>query len=921
MNSGYEIELIKAIIVVQKLNQHILQITFEMKRLKTLIAVLFLATSLASTADLIEVLPVTNRILRLEFDEGYVKMGGFLLGPSHDKIYRWPLDVESATDPSSYYIASKDDPAYSTPLSPLKTGRKSKIDDVSQKCKWDSVKQICWNDYVSLHTIYLVLPFPLKSGKTYTVNTGSLADNMNDWTFSYNITSIRSVAVHTNQTGYLPDAPKYAYISQWMGDLGPLKDDLSGNLFSIYPVNSGKTGDQPVFSGKVTLQKKLGSSPDISQSGLTPEGSFVGADVWQCDFSEFTENGEYILSVNGLGASFPFRIGPDVYYNPFYFVTRALYYERAVTALDEPYALKWPRPEWKNRKMVYTRIRTLDLTDESGNNQKKKIFDNFDRSVDLSHIHGWYHDAGDWDGYFSHFRVPRSLMIAYELTPESFRDGELNIPEAQEENGYEGTHIPDLLDEAVWLVDYFKHNVGPTGGIFGSRVEPDISDQSCQPEGMPSWMDCTEWIVFGEDPRDSYAFTSVAAEYAYCLSLAEKQTGEDYSAIIADYRNSALKAYKWAMNNTLQGDEQKSMFIENRMAASVWLYKLTGDSDYEKQFEKDVKSKGIGAETQDLGEAKWAVWAYVTIPETGNKTLKKLLIQATKNFADLSVTDAIDDNRSMRMGGKMKVPLNNGQATTPLIIPSMMAWSVCKTTGDPDAKKYYDACVNTTSYFLGNNPLNMVWMSGFGHNHPRYVFHLDSWYDQINEFIPGIVPYGPRVLCDWFTPPNSGNNCDYNGPHDADFALLDGRLYPAYFNEEHQPQWPAHELWVENYRSVPADEFTVHQTIGPAAAAYGFLTAKGGESTPDQYPFVMIQSPKDVYQSGNDISLDLATADDHWVYSVKFYAGEHFIGSAEPGAGHFIWHEVKTGEYTIHAVAEDNIGLRTTSAPIHIIVK
>ena len=36
-------------------------------------------------------------------------------------------------------------------------------------------------------------------------------------------------------------------------------------------------------------------------------------------------------------------------------------------------------------------------------------------------------------------------------------------------------HIPDILDEAVWLVDYFKNNVGPTGGIFGSRIDPDIS--------------------------------------------------------------------------------------------------------------------------------------------------------------------------------------------------------------------------------------------------------------------------------------------------------------------------------------------------------------------------------------------------------------------------------------------------------------
>ncbi len=886
-----------------------------------LVTLMLLAPFVASGADLIEVLPVTDQILRIEFDEGYVEMGGFLKGPSNDTIFRWPLDIDRATDPASYHLVSIDDPAYSGPRSPLRIGRKSKIDDVSQKCKWDPDRQSCWNDYVSLHILYLVLPSPLKPGKTYVLQTGDLADNLPEWILTYDPLSTRSVALHTNQAGYLPHGPKYAYISQWMGDLGPLTVDLSDRSFGIYRLIDGKPEKTPGFTGKVTLQKKLGSSPDNAMPELLPQGSFTGSDIWQCDFSDFAGQGEYILTVEGLGASFPFRIRPDVYFDPFYFTARALYYERAMTALDEPYALEWPRPEWKNRKLVYTSVRTLDLTDESGSNQKENIEDHFDRSVDLSHIHGWYHDAGDWDGYFSHFRVPRSLLLAYELTPESFRDGELNIPEAQAGNGYTGTHIPDILDEAVWLVDYFKHNVGPTGGIFGSRVEPDISDQSCLPEGTPSWLDCTEWIVFGEDPRDSYAFASVAAEYAYCLGLTTKRTGEDYKAIIGDYLDAAEKAYAWAMDNTRPGDEQKSQFIENRMAASAWLYKLTLSPSYENRFAMDVKARGIDASTQDPGEARWAIWAYVTTPSVKNKHLKETLIQTTKNFASLAVTQAIQDNRSMRMGGNMYIPLNNGQATTPLVLPSMVAWWVCRTAGDPDAKKYYDACVTTTSYFLGGNPLNMVWMSGVGHNHPKYVFHLDSWYDQVDAFIPGIVPYGPRVLCDWFAPSKSGDNCDYNGPHDADFALLDGRLYPPYFNAQHEPQWPAHELWVENYRSVPADEYTVHQTIAPAAAAYGFLTAKDGPSIPDQYPVIMIQSKEGVYQAGDDAAFDLRSADDQWIYSIKFYAGKHYIGSGQPGSGTFIWHDVRSGSYTVWAVAEDNIGLRTTSGPVQIVVQ
>ena len=64
---------------------------------------------------------------------------------------------------------------------------------------------------------------------------------------------------------------------------------------------------------------------------------------------------------------------------------------------------------------------------------------------------GWYHDAGDWDGHSHHSIVPRYLLLAYELAPQNLIDGELNIPES-------GNDLPDILDEAAWLIQYYRRS-------------------------------------------------------------------------------------------------------------------------------------------------------------------------------------------------------------------------------------------------------------------------------------------------------------------------------------------------------------------------------------------------------------------------------------------------------------------------------
>ena len=895
-------------------------------------------TNSSIAADLVEVLPVTDRILRLTFDEGYVEKRG-----SDDAVtHRWPLDINAAARKIYYHVSSPDDPDYSPGQLPVKVGRKSKIKDISSSCNWNPTLQKCLNDYVSSHFIYLELPSPLQKRMTYTVEVPFLADNIRKWSFDYDPVQMRSPAVHVNQLGFAPSAKgKYAYVSQWMGDMGPLEiDSCKGMPFTLHAVGKDGSPADVVYKGTLEKQKDLQTGgPDTDKESAGPRKSFVNSDVWQCDFSDFQTPGEYILSVDRMGCSYPFRIHEDAYFEAFYYALRACYLQRAVTALPEAYAGVFARPEWQP-DIVYTSVRTMDLTDESGKNQKQHIYDRINYHFDVTDTHGWYHDAGDWDGYFTHFRVPRTLMTVYELAPEKFQDDELNIPEAQLTNGYTDTHVPDLLDEAVWLVDYFKNNIGPTGGIFGSRVAPDISD----PEGLSkesieyhkkqgfnfqigekplrSWKNQPTWIVFGEDPRDSYAFTGIAAQYACCLKLAQAYTGEDYTAIINEYRDAALDAYEWAGDNLHPGDLEHKGSTHNwgsmkstRALAAVWLYKLTGGAEYHDPAEEWLSQ--YNADHSDIRADRWTVWAYVTIDEhdplysgTLNRSLKKQLGKAVSAFAREQVTSVIyEKNRSMRMGGSFSQPILNGQATTPWILPAAVAYKV---SGE---SRFLQACYMTCDYFLGGNQLNMVWLTNVGHRYPKRIMHKDTELDGIPGNISGVPPYSPRSLCDWFS--FKGSRCHYQGPWDNDFFLLDGRLYPDYADEQGETQWPLHELWFNQYTSPPGAEFTIHQNIAPAAGAFGFLCADRIKSVVNQEPIIEIDRKFEPVSEGDSVKINIKVSDpDGWIYQTELYMDNRLVSSVR-GAPDSLWvRDLPGGRVNIRCEAADNKGLRKRSNTI-----
>lgn len=871
----------------------------QIKLLLSLFLFLFLFSLAGKGSDLYEVLPLNSKTLILHFKDGYIKYHGYKQSSANDIIVKAPLDVEKAALASSFYMSSDGDEFYLEAKTPVRVGRKSKPMYISQQNTSASGNFVVYD-----HWIYLELPQKLVQDTSYTLWVGDLADNMDEYTFTFNEFDLRSPAIKVNQLGYKPSAGlKFGYLAYWMGDMGPLYlDDYQGTRFYLANYPTGEV----VYEGTMDTKRKAVDAEETDNGNMqnwAPEGvsTFFGSDVWEVDFSDFDTPGEYVLVVEGIGRSYPFKLDEDIYREAYYHTTRFLFVERSGIAKEEQYMGKWAQPRDHHPddiELYYSKWPSV-LGGE-GSSNKDNILDNLVGQI-TGWGWGWYHDAGDWDGYVTHTRVPRSLLAAYELNPENFADGELNIPES-------GNGIPDILDEAGWLINYFRRNQRPEGGIAGGRVHADWLDH---PDAIPSYDDPRPWYVCGEDPQTSYLFAGLACNYAFCLELAGVNDSTD--ALV----EAAKKAYEWANDNyVILGQDLSEVevngenLVDLKAYAAASIYKITGEQSYLDDFKANNKvlSPTTSLEAGDYNQ-KWSSWAYITSPNHPNidGELKGVMQQAAAAYGKSLIVETAK-RRSTRVGYNYWMPPITGSTTTPRIIEAMYAH---KFASGNDKDDLYNYMHTTADYFLGSNPMNILWITGIGDRAPKYALHLDSRYDHnyVDEVVPGIVPYGPLWHNDWM----QGDN---NGWWDADFAKM--KSYPDRF------EWPISEFWFDNKYSVADGEFTVHQNIAPAAAAYGFLSDSVTAFSPNKNPEISIVTPSTELSLNemDALEVEVNTSDDEWIDKVEFYLDHHIIARSTkaPFTIAVPAIDLMEGEWYLNALAFDNEGRTGRSDSVMVTV-
>jgi len=787
---------------------------YQFRAKASLILLLLLASFTGWSTTVTEVLPLTDRILMVHFDDGRVNHSKVGQPWGQETVVINALNTNSASATNSYLVSSTNDPGYAIGLKPLQVGRKTKGTDFA----WSSVQPYCAKE----HWLYLTLPQPMQRGGFYTVDTGALASNGRYWTVLFDEARTRSEAVHVNLLGYVPGAPqKYAHVFHWMGDQGSLSlAAYQGRAFRLIDPTTGGTA----FTGPLVFRKPA-TQQETGQTGDTPNGNFLGAEVYECDFSSFTNAGQYVVAVDGIGCSFPFRLQADVYREAFQTVARGLYHNRSGIELKQPWTA-FPRPAPHNpaltpgftNKLLYTTVRMSEWGSEGGNATALLA-----AAKGPLTAAGWYQDAGDWDSYYSHLAVAQHLLFAYEMAPRNFSDGELNLPE-----GING--LPDILDEAAWLPRFLyrlRHELLSrgygTGGvglrIAGDAFGPDNPNNILQ----GSWRDTNRtWVVSGEDPWSTYRYAGSCAHLAYCLSLTGAADPEGIN-----WPLEAAQAFAWASTNTLAGDQTNNNPVSlkfPRAYAAAALFRITNDPAYETQFAAD-ESAVTATTVLSQGEASFPVLLYAL---GGGVAQQNASLRNRMRSAVLATADEYGVNtaakRSLRWGGNFWMPMLAGQQTTPAILELAVGYAVARLSNPSKAFQYLGILHTTCAYFLGNNSLNMTWVTGLGPRHPNQVFHIDAW---CVGYHPGIIPYGP-----WRTETGSPTWVT-----DHDWPNL--TVYPAIEN------WPGNERWFDNRWSPMNSEFTIHQNVGPAAAIFGLLCAPGldAPAQPSAVPITITGTP------------------------------------------------------------------------------
>lgn len=786
-----------------------------------------------NSSNLLEVAPLTDKVIMLYFDEGYMDYP--------DNLIVDRLDLAAADDKSSYFLTSYDDEDYSSSVIPSHTSRKSKgMEFVSNSgVPWAGNSfNPTGKPWASEHRVYLFLDSSLKPGHTYKLNTGSLADNGEEWTFTFDVEELRSEAVHVNTLGYAPQAPKYGYVYQWMGRQGGLDlTDYQGNEFYLISLET----NQSVFAG--TMQKRTSAdNPETGHDNDTPNRNFLGAEVYECDFSDFSASGKYKLVVEGIGSSYPFTIGDDPIWEAYYHGARSLYHQRSGIRLSPPYTQEgYIRPVTQNTKvtsddgtdfsgqLLYCTLPWVEWDHgEGGGESIPAIRDaSIGNALDVA---GWYHDAGDWDSYAHHHKIPNMLMSVYEVVPERFMDGDLNIPES-------GNGIPDIVDEASWLVKFNYRlrkelmNKGYSdGGVGGARIAGDFFkgvDGDAERD-KPSWKDFRRYVVTNADAYMTYMYASQAAQLAYVL----KNLGKDphgfpvemldhvelsqMTVDLVDWLQEAEEAWSWASdpdNQPSRHAHYRNELWVYKMNAAVQLYRLTGKEYYHQValggLDK-LRSQPAVSDVESLGVYGYLLTQNFDIDKQLQADLESLVVRN----AGFKALDAAQ-RRGLRWGGVYNMRMLVGHATTPWMFDAVMAYGI---TGN---QEYADVVHTTADYFLGSNPLHTTWMTGVGPRPARGGFHLDSRYlwDENWKVYPGFVPYGPWTMANKYNPftwtidgvEMEGGAGPWN-VHWANFSV-----YP--FMEE----WPGHERYNNNIHSPSATENTIHQQAVHVAITYGFV--------------------------------------------------------------------------------------------------
>lgn len=704
--------------------------------------------------------------------------------------------------PVSYLVSSTEDVSYLLPRIPLQVGRT--LVGLGDAVVTGGPEV----DYA--HYSYIYLPEPLRNNTTYTVTVAGRKHA----TFLFDTNRTVSRAIKVNQVGYLPDAPrKFAYLGAHLYDVGPM--DCSD--YTTFDVVNAATG-AVAFTGPITLRDDNGRIEPLVEDNdpSTVPPLITGEKVYELDFTGLKATGRFFIRIAGVGRSWPFNHGADVYGEAFYTSMRGMFHQRCGIEIKSPNS-NWPRIKCHTAPIYESDMIAFGkgiFNPPSGYDRFDVVGGSLNKTVKTSGVTGGWHDAADWDRNNAHYTPIFDLLNAYEIAPDRFTDNQLNLPES-------GNGIPDVLDEAVYGLTVWLKSMNSAGGVSGfveTRTHPKI--------------DADIDYAFSRRTRwDSLSFAAAAAQLAEHLKPFAATTSQRWAWYATraynygmDKRNSLGTATIRARENRGAGDPYTMTWVEKDeyinsyiLHAKVRLFRATGGKQYldgvPALIDKVSRPFRWPYTMQDF--SPWIFFGIVNKPGVVTETQRAQIIKSHFRVHADSLVAQIEG-----------MPYRN---TWPRNQDFWMDWGATNTsnaaralltafalTGD---QKYRDSAILNMDYMLGANPMGMSWTTGLGYSYPTDIQHSVSELDGIADPVPGITVYG---ITDTIYP--TLRNTVWRSPGGVLGAgLIDFKI------PEEVPlwrRWSTHPIY-----NTGQCEFTVQETMSPTLFCSAMLLSSGWKPT------------------------------------------------------------------------------------------
>ena len=754
-------------------------------KINLLLSIFLFLTANSMAAKLVEILPVDNQCLVIHWQDGMVEynwddtISGSCNGWNYYYTENWhlcpdkdqyipfglPLNTSLVQQTASFNITSEEDYNYGKPgKRPVKIYRKSKV--------WEAAHDE--RKPVMHHWIYLELPSPMQRGKSYRIE---MDENLNAGEklkiFNFDEFYTESPSINISNIGYESGAVhKSADLYLWMGDGGGHDfSRFTGTTWHLFDIKSEKI----VHSGKLAFRMNNKPEPELDMD-------FTGADVWECDFSEYTVPGNYRLVIEGIGSSQNFIIDENRFDEAFKVSIQGMFYQRMGCAEkpagDFPYSRRplfkqGVEPEDFN---VYISKKNMI----TGRNPDDRNFYSEELTGEIAKATwGGWSDAYDNDQRPVNFICVFDILLTYYLNPQAFSDNQLYIPETA--NG-----VPDIIDEALWEIDWWLRMRDSKGGYLTGLTNI-LPPENVNYAGAPcAWQG---WCV-----------AAAAAMAADCFRLAGNRK------LQKKYTDAAREAYNWAQNQPgkmLSTDVSGLRGKDLKMTAAAFLYNLTGEKSFETEMmaESEVQNSTSKVRNPGKWEQQFAAIAYLFTPQKVNypelkENLKKAIINQAKN--DYLHTMDESPTKAARWTTKWE-----GMAQTSNEM-SLVAVAHKLTETKTDKAYFEKGMYAEAEWTLGRNPLGLVQMTGLGDRCITQTF-APGRRDGYPNVTPGWTPYMCR---DGWTNEDDIHKCEW----------YTNRNYP-----EDKEIWPWGEHFWNSRYSVSNSEATPQQTFRQKIVLYGYL--------------------------------------------------------------------------------------------------